>query len=252
MHDRGGTTRIVAGDNARMKSRIALLLVFAGCASQSSTGNADLGVASFELEDTDSRLAVTGLDADGNVVVELRLTEGQVLVEDFAGPTLGRALEVEIHGKRHDQTWAGLDALVLPSPEDAQLDALLRDRQVASHLEQRGISLEPRTALVSEAPYYTEDYCRPGRFVAPCANGGGLYAEASHVNYYYINGTDHEYTQRVVCQNWLRAERRCVGPGATTTCGTAGPQGCAVCWSAPGPANSYVSCEGGYATFGGG
>jgi len=46
---------------------------------------------------------------------------------------------------------------------------------------------------------------------------------------YYNSGSEAE--EKVACYNNVRALRHCSYAGAQTQCGTAGPNGCAVCWS---------------------
>jgi hypothetical protein len=89
-----------------------------------------------------------------------------------------------------------------------------------------------------EAPYYScagtgcSDYgCRQGRYWAPCTGQGGLWGEVSDVNNYYWYGGAHEYWQTVRCNSGSFAYRMCTISFGSTSCGSAGENGCKVCWS---------------------
>lgn len=101
----------------------------AACAAESEpAGNAELGVAEFRVTATESSLTIVGVDGSGGVAARLYLRTGVVQPPDFDAPTLGRALEVEVHGVPVEPFLsAGLEPLQLPPPGDPALAAFLFD-----------------------------------------------------------------------------------------------------------------------------
>jgi hypothetical protein len=190
-----------------------------------ATGNEELGVGTFTARELGSDLVIEGRDGRGEVLVDLRLRQGVVQVPDWTQPTYGRALDIDIAGHSIAMTYAGTAPLALPRSEIAPVDALLMDPFVAPVLQRWGITLtDPDIRPNSEVPFEACTETQEGEYTGCAGAAGGVRGAC-----YYPAGSEQE--EKIVCNNGVRALRRCSYPGGPTACGEAGPQGCAVCWN---------------------
>ena len=239
-----------------IKAILLLLPCVAGCTGSEIAGNPALEIAQFHVAENEAELDVVGSDSVGNVVAKVTVQLGQVKIaeEDLQGE--GRALTVQLHGKRMDHTDIGNPHVWLPrlGGDFASMNELLLDPHVATPLLRWGIALAEETTAqpASELAYATN--CTHS-FSASC----GTVTDCSE----YVGNQSIDY-EDVCCPGSLTTvNRECVGvPGCaptgtygatgcpsgsspmcpigssrsgqlctTTSCGTVGPLGCAVCWS---------------------
>ncbi len=137
---------------------IALMGLGIGCsgdvAPEAASGNAALGIAKFEVNDTAGKTSVIGRDAAGSEVGRLDLVHGQFTVSEqfkdsYPGePRIdGRKMEVTLRGVKH-LVWetAGYQpTLQLPAHpvNEATLAAFLADPHVKPVLDHWQIGFEP-------------------------------------------------------------------------------------------------------------
>jgi len=125
-------------------------------------GNAALGIADFEIDDTPTRTRVVGLDENGVVVGQLDLVHGRfaltgIFREDYeTAEVVGRDLRVEIAGQQLIWQTAGFQpTLHMPAhpPGREKLAAFLDDPHVRTVLERWRIGFEPsREGALATAP----------------------------------------------------------------------------------------------------
>jgi hypothetical protein len=208
----------------------------------SSSGNAELGIWHFNVVEEDSRLQITGVDAQGAKVAEMQLRLDIVPVPEWPLPTYGRELQLEVKGVAQ-QPWtsAGVGRLTLPPPRDPNAKAFYLDPYVREVLDRWDIGWQvdlPAELTLTEVKY--ADSCGAEYFHPPCGGAGPLNTcEAQRFN---------EVQQTVVCNDFQHtmAERACVAPYQPTSCGGAGPGGCAVCWSDASGGNLRAMCVSGF------
>lgn len=146
-----------------MKNVIVGLVLLVGCADTelaTSSGNAELGIASFTVQDTDYKTTVTGLDASGAVVGRFELVHGlftlsSMFAEDYATPQIvGRKLDVDVRGEQMTWETGGFEPVMHlpPHPDfESSLPVFLEDPHVKVVLERWGIGFADTAS--AETPY---------------------------------------------------------------------------------------------------
>ncbi len=151
-------------------SAIALMGLGVACsgegASNVSSGNAALGIAKFETQDTATKTSVVGLDAKGGEVGRLDLVHGRFALtdqfkDDYPGQAEvdGRKMDVTLQGKRHF-VWetAGYEPVLhMPAhpPSETKLAAFLADPHVKPVLDHWQIGFDPFVAGADGETAYT-------------------------------------------------------------------------------------------------
>ena len=232
-----------------MRQTLTLLFLtsLAACAQDASPGNEALGITEFQTTETATRLEIVGLDAQNARVAKITLERGYVVIasDDLQGD--GRTLAVEIHGRSATHQSVGTDPLTLPVvAPGSEIDAFLRDAHVAPALLRWGVGFEPSTAPTTATPAVS----LPSGESAYAACGGSAYIVYDDSPYGLGGGctytpagscgstscTQYATTGGVVGQficcgtQQQLINRLCSGTGHDS-CGTEGPNGCAVCWS---------------------
>jgi hypothetical protein len=231
------------------RALIACLLV-AGCAEQPvKHGSAALGVSDFAVKSTAIELDITGADPQGTVLTRLHLRTGMVTPEEWDTPTRGRELSFEIMGKAYPPfASAGLAPLTLPLTGDPYLNTFVLDPFVAPILSRWGITYADHVRVDEPEAGYSQCSMNTVTYTAPCSGYGAL---STCYDFWGYWGGNAMWGQKVVCADppHTRAERLCASAGASTPCGTAGPNGCAVC-DLPGNNGGWTDCENDSCVFG--
>ena len=216
---------------------LALAGIAAACSGQAPTGNAALGITEFQVTETATALTIVGLDAQRTTVGELNLTLGAFVDDDYL-PQEGRTFTVNVQGKSATHKSAGYPQLELPLVKSGYgdgINAFLQDPNVAPVLGKWGITFKAPQSVPS-APSgeraYSGGVCTYN-FSASCG------APSSCCEGPQEGESGNEY---VCCPNSVTiVDRLCTGipikfggsAPNTNSCGSVGPQGCAVCWSSP-------------------
>src|SRR5262245_30557855 len=109
-----------------MSTRFVLCLVAAGCnvVEPSPVGDSALGIASFEIHETSSHLAIVGVDAEQRLVATIDVERGPFeLSESFAEDrapaerfVVGRRMDIVYRDTTLHHESQGFDRLELPLP----------------------------------------------------------------------------------------------------------------------------------------
>lgn len=134
-------------------------------------GNAELGVARFDVRETPAKTTLVGLDTAGAEVARLELTHGAfspgaIFQEDFGGASTvdGRKLDVYIHGEQQlTYETAGYAPVTHMPAHPASLVGLIafmHDPHVETILDRWQLGFEPQPAdnLDGESAYYAYGY----------------------------------------------------------------------------------------------
>lgn len=207
---------------------VSVALMAIGCSQQpvASTGNDALGIVEFQVAQTATALEIQGLDAQQSVVGHLVLSLGSVNLaeEGLAGD--GRALMIEVKGRKAEHKSVGMTPLALPlfDAEGEDLNTFLVDAHVASALATWGVTFVPDSPVAGDEAAYSA--CRHAAS-GSCGVTGCAAESASG------GSTEYEYA---CCGSSKTAVRRMCGEcttgcSGTNACGAIGPLGCSVCWS---------------------
>jgi hypothetical protein len=228
----------------------------------SDAEEAALGIAELVVDESQTGIAIQGLDADRNLLAEVRLRVGTVETLEDARVVQGRALHVRVGPTASvDHASEGFEQLVLPSASP-EIDRFLRLPQVAAGLARWGVRFElaslpaaavafaPIVASNDESQYWTcSSLPNEGSDGSNCTTStfGGCSSSNGAVMW---NDSGSLYYEFRCCVSGAETDgmykRACVSPSASTPCGMAGPQGCAVCWRyGPSCSNCSVSDNGG-------
>lgn len=209
----------------------------------------DLGLARFEIVETQTGLTIDGRAANDTTVASLELSVGTFYMdEDDRGEVDGRRLDIHAFGQAVTHESEGYDTLSLPLPRQPLVSAFLVDPTVTNRLARWGINLD-----VSSMPASTGSLLPQGEssFVTSCGVGrvishysgsntscqtssfGGCDApEWKRKQFVRPDGHWGEYR---CCPNEASFnERLCIPEavsGTDTVCGKTGPLKCAVCWT---------------------
>ena len=198
------------------RSVLALAALLPLAISQTSLTN-NLGIAEFRIHETVDELHISGLDSARVEVAKLSLKRSGI----------GRNLAVEVRGQKAWHESRGFAPLHLPLPsrkDRGELNAFLLDAHVSSILQKWGIAvgsqLRPQAAV---GPSHT---CT---FAESAAAMGTSCCEMPAP----LSGA----VEQLVCigdrDNYGFVDRICTRPmDANNPCGSAGPNGCSVCWIA--------------------
>jgi hypothetical protein len=230
-----------------IKRVLALALCAAAC-NTDPAAPAETGFA-FQITETDTRIEIAAFDATelrGQVVLE----KGRFEIPDTGGVIAdGRRLTVKLGTLQVEHVSAGYPDLHLPllSGGVQGLNMLLTAPEVVAPLARWGVrfSTEMRTGPTGidpptlpesqETPYAT---CRvhsagdssPFTGCQPCTYATTSTCAATACRQF--TGAGGEAQQFVACNGPLMiAQRACTSPMGSTSCGPAGPNGCAVCWT---------------------
>lgn len=213
----------------------------------------ELGVSRFDVVEADTRLAVLARDRSGAVLASLELTTGRFYMEDDdRGDVDGRQLRIHAFGKTTSHESAGYAPLNLPFPREALIGAFLIEPAVAAKLSRWGIRIDPTSVPAGEplAPAVkassfdaSAGYCAPdggysshssSAYGASCVVSSYGGCDTSGFKKKMFRRSASEWGEYRCCPDLLVfAERACTTPMGLTSCGNAGPNGCAVCWSTP-------------------
>src|SRR6516165_6780274 len=144
--------------------------------TQEPAGNEALGIAEFQVNETDSTLVIAGLDAQKNRVAQVELKIGRFVMSDgFAegreGPERnvdGRRIDIECLGVKLHHESEGYSQLQLPFPpfrEYLPMQVFLADAHISPVLQSQGISFRysranPTTAATQEVADCTHEEVR--------------------------------------------------------------------------------------------
>jgi hypothetical protein len=225
----------------QMRTALVACWLIAGCAeSPARHGNAALGVSDFAVRETASELDIVGIDPRGTTLAHLHVRTGMVTPAEWQVQTAGRELRFEIMGVEYPPfVSAGLAPLSLPLTGDPYLNTLVRDPFVAPILSGRGIEFVDHTRVGAPEVEYGQCSANTVLYFAPCNGYGQL---STCYDFWGYFGGNQIWAQKVVCNDpaQTRADRMCAYAGAMTPCGTAGPNGCAVC--GPGAPSGWPGC----------
>ncbi|MEO7730915.1 MAG: hypothetical protein ABIY55_08090 [Kofleriaceae bacterium] len=210
----------------------------------------DLGVSRFDFVEADTRLVIVARDQSGTILASLELTTGRFYMkDDNRGDVDGRQLTVNAFGKNITHESAGYNPLNLPFPHEPLVGAFLTEPVVAAKLSHWGIRIDPNSVPASEqlapeekASYIAGSDCASygafstdssSAYGASCrfSSYGGCATHGFQVMFPKSAGEWGEY--RCCLDLEVFAERVCTTPFGPTSCGGAGPNGCAVCWFTP-------------------
>jgi hypothetical protein len=213
-----------------------------GSSETLSTGNTALGIESFVVEETPTKLHILGIDKGGDAIGELLLELGRFTIPDDGRIVDGRNMTVRVHGKEALHTSEGLQPITLPVLDDKvggqAISLFLVDDHVAPRLAKWGVSLTaqnpPRSpAATAERGYDGCTHSWPVSIFSCCEyqSGGNTYENGcSSSTYTFYN--------------------RSCSSGSSSACGGNGPNGCAPCWNTAYNCNCYAgdgsSCWGSY------
>ncbi len=257
---------------------IGILGLAMGCSGTTgpeiSAENAALGIAKFEVNDSQTLTTVVGRDAKGQEVARLDLTHGRFELsgnfrDDYDHLAVdGRRLHVEVGAQKLHWETEGYDpTLQMPAhpASNARLAAFLEDAHVKPVLDRWQIGFQTATANGGEIAYWTDSnitsganvrrnltgltssttWASPTKTYGVC--GGAGYAATSA----WAVGNDNNGAQTVVAQccppqsgvlggntSWYGV-KSCPHSGTTSQCGTAST----VCKSCPSyPTTADLGC----------
>jgi len=236
-----------AKEGSMNKGLIALAFVTAAC----NTDPPDETGFAFQTTETATRIEITAFDG-----IELR---GQVVLEKdrFEIPEMdgfitdGRRLTVKLGELQVTHVSAGFPDLHLPllSGGTQGLNVLLTASEVVAPLARWGVhfssetltgptgSTAPAEPESQETPYETCLVIHSGTSSPFTGCQACTYATTSECGVptcRQFPGAGGEAQQFVACGNKTEiAQRACTTPMGMTSCGPAGPKGCAVCWRVP-------------------
>jgi hypothetical protein len=220
---------------------LSLCLVGCSAANEPSAELSALGISRVDVAETSDRLSITGLDDAGATIASLDLELGRFRMLEDDREVAGRRMHVIVHGRSTIHESEGFGALALPAPLDAATGRFLTDPAVADPIARWGITVvagaaaAPESALPGETPYVYP--CEAGSLHWQMSGYTSCQAStysgcASSQKRRFNKGS--EWGEWRFCEDSPYGpaifERACTGPGQQTSCGTAGPGGCAVCW----------------------
>ena len=198
----------------------ALLLSMTACSGHPEQVAVDpLGITSFDVQQTATELHIIGLDAQRAQVAELLLSVGRVVLPEENLDGDGKKLSVQVMGAQVEHESVGTAPVVLPFLDDKNLVAFLVNPHVAPLVAKWGITfVDPATTAATtsadERPLAACTHATSASCVATgCCEDSGAYED-------------------VCCSGPKAMVKRSCSSSATSACGTNGPLGCAVCWSA--------------------
>jgi hypothetical protein len=227
-----------------IKGILALALCSAACSTDPAAPNEN-GLT-FQTTQTDTRLEITAFDATemrGQVVLE----NGRFEIPDTDGSiALGRRLIVKLGALEVEHVSAGYPDLHLPllSSSVLGLNVLLTAPEVAAPLARQGVRFNaamptgptaPALPGSQETPYsgckvINQGTSSPFTSCQACTYATTSTCAATACRQF--PGAGGEMQQFVACAGSLKvAQRACTTPMGSTSCGHAGPNGCAVCWT---------------------
>ncbi|MEO7730589.1 MAG: hypothetical protein ABIY55_06415 [Kofleriaceae bacterium] len=244
------------------------ILVLAFCVAACNTNSAERAESrfAFHITETATRLEITAVDATelrGEVVLE----NGRFEIPEMDGDTAdGRRLTVKLGRLSVEHVSAGYSNLHLPllSGGAQGLNSLLTAPEVAEPLARRGVWLStemltgptgvdpPALSGAEETPYsclsFSSGSSSPFTGCGPCTYATTAACGPASCNQF--RGAGGEAQQFVVCQGaGAIAQRACTTPMGNTSCGHAGPNGCAVCWTIGVANTATVANSGGVCTW---
>jgi hypothetical protein len=210
----------------------------------------DRGVSQIDFVEADKRLVILARDQGGTILASLELTTGPFyMADDNRGNVDGRRLSVTAFGKTTTHESEGYHPLNLPFPHEALVGAFLIDPVVAAKLSNWGIRIDPNSVPAGDqlAPKEGASYIVFNDCASPAAFStrySSAYSSScsfssyggcdTHVRQKKFPRSGGEWGEYRCCVDLLTfAERACTTPMGMTSCGGAGPNGCAVCWSSP-------------------
>jgi|GEM_PF-5684935 len=230
-----------------IKGIVALALCIAACSADPAAPN-ETGFT-FQTIEADTRLEITALDATG-LTGQVVLENGRFEIPDTFGSVAdGRKLTIKLGTLQVEHVSAGYTDLQLPllSSSVQGLNVLLTAPEVAVPLARRGVHFSsatltgptgitaPTLPASQDTPYETCKVHNSGSSSPFTGCQECTYATTSTCDATACKqfpGAGGEMQQFVACGGVLRiAQRACTTPMGSTSCGPAGPNGCAVCWS---------------------
>jgi hypothetical protein len=224
-----------------IKGFIALALVTAAC----TTDPPDKTRSAFQITETDTRIEIDATELRGQVVVE----NGRFEIPETDGVIAeGRKLTVKLGELQVEHVSAGYPDLHLPllSGGNDGLNVLLTAPEVAVPLGRWGVHFRsdmptgptgitaPPLSASAETPYVTCRAVNSGTsspFVGCGTCTFATTASCKATGCRQFPGAGGEAQQFVTCDSDIFiAQRACTTPLGSTSCGNAGPNGCAVCW----------------------
>jgi hypothetical protein len=230
-----------------IKGMLALALCTAACSTELTAPN-ETGFT-FQVTETDTRIEITAFDA-----TQLR---GQVVLENgrFESPDTdgliadGRRLTVKLGTLQVEHVSAGYPELDLPllSGGVQGLNVLLTAPEVAAPLARWGVRFSsemltgptgiaaPTLPEPQETPYvscraFSQGNSSPYSGCQACTYATTTSCGATACREF--PGAGGEAQQFVACGiSAVIAQRACTSPFGSTSCGSAGENGCKVCWT---------------------
>jgi hypothetical protein len=203
----------------------------------------ELGVASITVVETPSRLAIEGRGRDHAIVARLELVVGRFTMEEEGrGEVDGRQLAIAVLERTVRHESEGRLLLHLPMPQRREIAVFVADPVVASRLATWGIEIDAQSGTrasssESEVPYA---FCDDGIEFSVSSNPYGSCTASTYGGCtagqkvkFVKSGSEYGEYRCCISPQRLFAERACTAAWQSTSCGQAGPNGCAVCWTEP-------------------
>jgi hypothetical protein len=240
------------------------MIVGCGGGEPVSKGAQALGIASFDVHETNVELQINGRSERGEVMGQLLVQRGRfIMADDDRGEVDGRRLSVLVRGWSASHESEGYRPLTLPllvgGQSSAIIDAFLLDRNVSAPLASWGIAFDPESAKTPLTGAVTD---RPAgvpvtsgeRPYSPCNGGSGClvsgnsnpYGPCGSCTYSAPGGCNSVscnewnidtgvYGEFLCCEaTYTLYSRKCTfASDPNNPCGHAGPGGCAPCWNLP-------------------
>jgi hypothetical protein len=216
--------------------RIGVCGLFTACSTEAQSPKSlapdpSIGIAKFALTEGSTELQIVGTDSKGAVVGQIILRTGRFRMEEDGREADGRRLEVKlgnVTAARHESD--GYGKLHLPVPADVgdpRLGAFLVD--AAPALAKWGVEFQTQSTGWSKSEmayngcvYNWPTGCAGGTTATSCC---GAWGGSGGQNEWGCCGNTNTLFMRACAD-------------ATNSCGNAGPNGCAGCWSF-----GYSSCS---------
>ena len=225
------------------------------CLVACSSAPAPVDSTPYRVTESASALDIQ-LVRDGQLAGQLLLERGRFEIPEQDGLVAdGRRLVVTLGTHTAEHVSAGNDPLQLPlSSDTAEMRAFALAPIVTEALARWNIAFvtsggpgEVFAATTGDEVPYSCGYTTGGTGGTPC--GGCTYGRSSSCGSTSCNEwpSGAEKMEFVICSTSLSIVRRtCTTANSTSTCGTTGPLGCAVCWS-----TYELDCGATYTTTGG-
>ena len=247
--------------------KVAIVALLVACSTSPNNEPSKL-----QITESTTGVDIVGLSASGTITTEARLELGRFTIPDDGRLADGRRLTlITTTGVSREHVSEGTGVLILPFPPDqtGELTSFLMEPDVSFALLRWGITFDETTASIpvpvsspfggstAETPY--SGGCGPGwvcqiqwsRSSAPYAQCNGCSYPLSQCGgtyscHQYAGPGGQQYQLTACVPTQQISQRACTVPNGATNCGTAGPNGCAVCWSMAGGCGAAAYCSGGY------